>query len=330
MFKLWYGANSFSNSKFQLERFLNYLPKNVNIKIAGYNNLSCNVDWNLNSLHSFRKEIPCSGRGTYDKIENIKFPNQNIKYYLETIDKFNPDLIISDCEFFTTYAGLILKIPVWQCSPMIGLYGLKDSMFNKPCFGSYGSKFRHWMYSQMYNLVQSSEKRFVYSFFGDLDLVPDLLSGFEFIRPYHKLGIKKENINLLGLDINNNKNLVSLLKYNVGSKLYSNNLDRYNNLENNNITKNYFNDLAGCDLCVSDGAMTFLADAFYNKKFSLIIPNINDIESVFIGLHSQIMNVSKILYSTKEDLTFYKEEQINPTYNKINYLHEKLTEFMGE
>ena len=70
----------------------------------------------------------------------------------------------------------------------------------------------------------------------------------------------------------------------------------------------------------------FLADAFYNGKYSLIYPDFKDTESIINSQLSDNLNLGHIVYL--EDKIFdYSDFGVNFEINeKIRYLHELIEE----
>jgi hypothetical protein len=91
--KILYAAGNRLGSYYQLKRFLNSVSKqNHNIKIAAYKNSTgdLNTDYTLDCLLNFT-----SPHTTFSF-------NGNYTYYSNEIKRFNPDLIISDFEIYTS------------------------------------------------------------------------------------------------------------------------------------------------------------------------------------------------------------------------------------
>jgi hypothetical protein len=83
----------------------------------------------------------------------------------------------------------------------------------------------------------------------------------------------------------------------------------------------YFCNLKNSPLFLCQGQTSFLADAFYNGKYSLIYPDYQDAEAVLNSCISQYLGLGKIIDLTYDFNTHNNE--IIPLYNEnIKYLHE--------
>lgn len=326
MSKILYAAADTENAKLQLARFVSAMKdKPHQLKVAAYkkSSPSINIDWTLDCLLNIFKP------------QNISVENENFSFYFDQVKKFNPDLIISDLEYFTSYIANNLNIPLWQCSSAL----LNNAL-------SHGQKYNLGLYKNYYhlfrridrdsnqreiNMIDNSESNFVYSHFGDTLDPPILNDKFEWIRPYHfrskPSALCKHNI-VAGM-FHNNKKLFKLLENYDDCVVFSEFLEEeYPNILLKDIynLNEYSCNVANSDLCISDGTTSFLADAFYNNKFSIIIQNIYDIESIINGVYSEKLGLSKIVKDLNSDLTEVVKD-IDSKYNrKIKYLHEKIEE----
>ena len=126
MFKILYAASNNINSKIQLARFMQAVKDEPYIiKIAAYKNSSpsIHIDWTLDYLVN----IFDNGR--------INLNDDSFRTYLDQIKLYEPDLIISDLEYFTSYAANLLNITLWQCSSSIINFALsKKQKYNMGIF----------------------------------------------------------------------------------------------------------------------------------------------------------------------------------------------------
>jgi hypothetical protein len=113
MIKILYTASDNFNSIVQMERFLHLNKDKYDIKVAAYH--KDNTNWSTSALQYL-----------FDHNDNRKvIDNPAVNSYANQIDKFQPDLIISDMEFVSSYVGFTYNIPVWQYSPYLITHAVK-------------------------------------------------------------------------------------------------------------------------------------------------------------------------------------------------------------
>lgn len=326
MLKILYAASDNENSLIQLSRFLKAIEgKPYIVKIAAYKKSSpknVSIDWNLDCLKNIFKP------------EQVSKNNDNFTTYFEQVKYYNPDLIISDLEYYTSYIADVLNITLWQCSSFLIAFALGRGAVSNTGFTkhySYLTK-RGGERNEITYLLNNSNCNFVYSHFGDLPNSPELKSNFEWIRPYHEVGknyIPCSHNVVAGL-LKNNKNIFHLLKKYPDSVAFTNFYEEnYANLQLKDIDnfEEYKCNLYNSKLFVCEGQTSFLADAFYNNKYSVVMMNLKDPECVINSLFSEKLQLSHTIYDAKEDLSQYFDLSIQNSYNKqIKYLHEKLDE----
>lgn len=182
MLKILYAAANHESSFYSLKRFIDTYGKFFNIKTAAYTKSikGINVNWNLDALLDF------TGQRSH-----IAFTNNNYALYIREIKRFSPDLIISDMEIYTSWIGIEHKIPVWQVSPMLLHYGIKEKTnFYKYHCGAFASIPLNIQYIKY--ILNNSDKKLVCSHLGDLSEAPQLLEGYEWLRPnYESRDIKE-------------------------------------------------------------------------------------------------------------------------------------------
>jgi hypothetical protein len=251
------AAGNRFGSFFQLERFLQSVKnQNHTIKIAAYKKSigTLDIHYMLDALLNFTN--PDGG---------LSF-NGNYKYYYNEIKRFAPDLIISDCEIYTSIIALELKIKLWQVSPLLLYSALSNKLKNTiPIYKNHGYLLSHNLLRKDYlnYIINSSDRKFVLSHLCDIETRPDLIDGFEWIRPEFILGDNDIKVDYLVSLIKDNKTILKELKN-----------------KSVMITNNYKQYINSCNVFLSDGTATFLADAFYNQKYCFSIPRYDDIETV--------------------------------------------------
>lgn len=325
--KILYAAANSENSKIQLSRFLSAVKgKPYQIKIAAYKKSSpknVNIDWTLDCLlNIFRPN-------------HLSLDNDNFKLYLKQVKYFNPDLIISDLEYFTSQLANILEITLWQCSSSLINFAVSfDDKYNLGIFKKYSFIFhRNPLHSQrIINLLVNSNQNLVYSHLGDLESSPTLKENFQWVRPYSKTGkiFPTCHHNIVGATLSNNKKMISFLKDIPDSVLFSQfNNEQYENILMKDINNDdeYFCNLQNSYLYACEGQTSFLADAFYNEKYSAIIPNFNESECILNSLFSTHFKLSSIIYSKENSLIELMSNRIELSINpNIKYLHQRLEE----
>ena len=182
--RILFGANNFTGSNIMLGRFAS--TTNHELKIAAYyrNHQYLNhIDWCLDVLRTSNYH---SGN-YFQQHYNIPGPIVNHQLATQVIDylvDWGPELVISDCEPFTATLAKIFEIPLWYCSPMLHLIGLdcKIKNINKTEFSN--------TYNDLERLPKGN-RYLIYSPLCDIDLPLgreiDLISGFEWVKPYYKL-----------------------------------------------------------------------------------------------------------------------------------------------
>ncbi len=317
-FKILYSAGDRSGAKLQLIRLLEHLdPSTYTIKLAGYKRMGLLLDWTLDALHD-----PLN-------IANLSLDNDNFEILFEQIKSFDPDLIISDLEIFASYAGQLLHKPVWQVSPKLLEY------INLPQMGlhKYTILREHSEYEQelLKNILTNSEKRYVYSHFGDVTNVFALLSDYEWVRPYHYLGAVSLPCahNMVVMEPPK-KMLAALKAYQDVVAFTDSALTNMPNL----ITKDMANiqeyacNVKNCNYYISSGITDTLADAFYNDKFSTIIPDLFDPECVINMLLTEYYKLGLIAYDGLINVDI--GHGISSSHNtKTSFLHQEIDKFFA-
>jgi len=321
MYKILYAANNTLNSIIQLNRFLKAIEnKPFTIKIAAYKNSikSSNVDWTLNCLHNY-----------FDK-DKLSLDNEYFINYYNSIKSFNPDLIISDLEYFTSFAATDLGIPLWQCSSSLLNYALPwREKYSLNVFSNYSYLLYRRSNQKYVNIINNSDLNLVYSHFGDTKDPPKLKQNFEWIRPYAYIGNKSVPCkhNIVGALLSNNKKIFKNLNNIYDTIAFTPHInEKYSNLKLKDIDDNeeYQCNVKNCNLFLCEGQTSFLADAFYNNKFALVVPNLHDTECIVNSMYSEKIGLSKNIYNDI-NLSKIDYQEINYSLNdKVYYLHERL------
>lgn len=326
MLKILYAAGNNDNSKITLDRFIQHLS-GAQVKIAAYRKSSpshISIDWTLDCLLNMN-------RPDYYSIED----NDNYNTYYQQVKYFNPDLIISDLEYFTSCVANSLNIKLWQCSPSLISYALTpDEKYDTGLFKTYSYvTSRSFTFNQkIINIIDNSDLNFVYSHLGDFLPPPKLKSNFQWIRPYHKTGKTtipcKHNI-VAGVTSGNKKIFNILQKYSDSVIFVNFKGEHYDNLLLKSISdqQEFYCNLYNSRLFLCEGQTSFLADAYYNGKYSVVIPNFSDLECIINANISEKMGYSTCIFDETRDLHELMDVSVTTSYNdNIKFLHDKLEE----
>lgn len=324
--KILYAASNNLNAKIQLSRFMKAMEGSSHqIKVAAYRKSSpkdINVDWTLDACcNIYRPDL-------------ISLHSDNLSIYADQIKSFNPDLVISDLEYFTNYIATDLNITLWQCSSSMINYALAGSeKYNLGLFKYHAHALnKDTLNSQRtINVIDNSNYNFVYSHFGDMETPLELRTGFEWVRPYHQ--VSKNYVpcqhNIVAALSKSDKSLINTLKKHSDSVVFEEGVyERYSDLQVKDIriTDEYFCNLKNSKFFICQGQTSFLADAFYNGKYSFIFPDHEDAESITNSQISQRIGTGQIM-SYKDDLLSFESKDIVPVYSSsIRYLHERIEE----
>lgn len=326
MLKILYSASNNSGAKIQLARFMKAMQdKPYIIKVAAYKKSSpkINIDWSLDCLLNIYKP------------ELLTLDNDNFSIYLDQVKYFAPDLIISDLEYFTSQIANILNITLWQCSSSMLNFALShEEKYNLGAFKHYSYVLnKHPLHTQRtVNLIDNSNCNFVYSHLGDIDNPPKLNDQFEWIRPYYVIG--KYSIpcqhNIIAATLGNNKKIIHLLKNHSDSVVFSDfDGEEYLNLLMKDIGNEaeYACNLKNSNILVCSGQSSFLADAFYNQKYSVILTDLKEAECILNAAFTEKAQIGSAIYDSQIDLNVYLDKQItNQTNETSKFLHERIME----
>ena len=324
MIKILYAASNNYNSKLQLSRFLEAVQdKPYQIKIAAYKDYSPNIhiDWTLDALYS----------PTYKHDVNLKIKNETYHIYLDQIKSYNPDLVISDLDYFTSYIAIVLNLNLWQCSSsLINFAFTKKQKYNMTIFKQYSYIFSRCQkhVQRVVNTLDNSSHKLIYSHFGDSANPPDIQQEYTWIRPYHKIGKYSINCqhNIIVASLKNNKDIINKIKkYSdivMFSEFYQ---EKYPNIFLKNLydEQEYYCNLQNSKYFICEGQSTFLSDAFYNGKKPFVTYNYHDFESLMNSTISE-----KLKFSDNLDNYVESDRSFIPNINpNIQYLHEKIDQF---
>jgi uncharacterized protein (TIGR00661 family) len=323
MLKIVYAAAPNENARIQLFRFINEVKnKPYIIKIAAYRVSSpkeLNIDWTLDALHSISKP------------NFISLDNENFSIYYDQIKSFGPDLIISDLEYFTSCIANYLNIPLWQYSSSLVKFALsKEQKHNSGIFKNYFHLFNndHLIIPRIINMIDNSDRNLVCSYFADMESIICLPENFEWVRPYHKVGVPYNfcKHNIVAASFKKNKKILDILRRYTDSVMFTDFYNENHNiiLKNINYYDEYISNIYNCNLFICEGSTNFMADAYYNNKYTVVVPNSFDTECVINSVFSEHLKFSKTIHE-HEDLNKFMDFKVVSRYlENTKYLHEKI------
>lgn len=320
--KILYAASNRIGAAQPINRFIHAIEnKNYELKIAAYlgPQFIKPIDWNLSALINFLHP------------ELMSFKSNDLEIYCEQVKSYNPDLIISDLEPYTSHVASALNIPIWQVSSNL-LYTSLEHKYNVGIYKHYSYIFnRHTELTK--NQLYNSDMNFVYSHFGDLINPPALKEKFDWIRPYHLIGKISPPCQYESLiaSLGRNKNINNLLKNKDDAVWFSDfTSETYPQIKLKDINNfsEYSCNLKNCQKFYCSGVSDFLADAFYNGKFSWILTDFEEDESILNSVLSDHFGLGKMLYEIPQELE--KVEAPECQYNgNIKFLDEKIEEIFN-
>lgn len=292
--KILYAAHNSYDAKTRLHRFIQN-SNDFEIKIAAYK----------------KSLIPGLTNYVLDSLVNlydsniINYSGDALQNYYDFIKKYNPDLIISDFDPYTSYVANVLQKEIWQVSPNLLIHGLSLKEKQKLSIrNDFFIHVKHLDTSSGYsvlNILNNADRKLIYSPFGDLTNSPELSSGFEWVRPYY-LSFNESKAchhNLVAAFPVNNKKHLSFLKNYEDTVVFSNFINEYyKNIKLKNISNEieYICNLKNCNMFFNQGHTCQISDAFYNKKFSYIYQDFNDLECLSNSKTADFYGIGKILY----------------------------------
>jgi len=316
--KILYAAGNNFHGKIQLERFLRNVPADCQLKVSAYKKSmpETGADWVLDPLL-----FPKKG-GEYRFQEN-----RYLEIYMDQVKSFDPDLIISDFEIYTSYTASVLCKKFWHVSNRLFNFAI-DNLFKKHIniFTYYKDLYEnHVVYSVINNLIETADRNYVYSHFCDIDERLPLKPNFYWMRPYYQSGKKSEAArhDYVVMD-SGTFDPFQYLSDKAGDKIvFSENKIIYNGFVSKKLRDldEYSCNLASCDYYVCDGTASFIADAFYNERKAIIVQNYSSIEGLFnYMIHHQVYR-----YLVEDDVILPSIITID---KEVKFLHERIQELI--
>lgn len=172
--KILFGAGNNIGSNIMLSRFLQH-AQGHEIRIAAYYRNSQylhSIDWCLDPIlvrkhkNYFKNKHGIIGPSVDHDLADM---------IIDDLLEWGPELVISDCEFFTAMIAKVLEIPLWYCSPMLQIIGI-DHQYKTL---SIDTTIKSYL-----KMLPIGDAYLVYSPLCDIAARPILKQGFEWIRPY--------------------------------------------------------------------------------------------------------------------------------------------------
>lgn len=247
------------------------------------------------------------------------------------IKSFNPDMIISDYEAISAYAGLFNKIPVISVDNQ-HIFDKTNLKFPKKYFMNY---IETRLVDRM--IIPRAKYHFITTFFnpklksGNVFLVPPVLRD-EIIR----MKTKEKGYFLVYQTSETNHELIETLKK-IGENFIVYGFNK-NKKEKNIIFKKsdeigFFKDLSGCRAVIINGGFTLMSEAIYLRKPVLSIPVKRQFEQIINAIYldklgygkfikeanqRQIMGFIKSLGKYKDNLKQYKKQDNSKLFDKLD------------
>jgi hypothetical protein len=171
-----YAADNRYGSTLLLARFIEIVkPLGIELKVAAYRSSmgDFSVDWTLDALtNNFTSKPMYSHNGNFD-------------YLKLEIERYKPDLLISDLEIYTSLAALDIGVELWLASPTLLYFALPKQ--TKISLGL-STKAKYALYSDqrkkaaMEKAIEGAKKRLIVSHIGDTGDI-EIDKTFEIVRP---------------------------------------------------------------------------------------------------------------------------------------------------
>lgn len=330
--RIYYSAGNYCGSGLRLKRFLPYVESEHEVKISAFVNsigyiddidlISDTLYFNVKNSAQLTKSKELLG------VKDQRVPRVNydalVSFYSEIVD-FSPDLVISDFEPISAAIAKRVGAKLWYCSPILLNkaidYTLKQRRYTENVLYS------HKNFKRFY---PEADRYLVYSPFGNVEGIPEINSGFEWVKPYHLMSEKKsekksgEKLALVSDD----------KRKEVLNKIFFCS-DDFRTLSLKESYFNYLKEYSNYDTICTMGSTGEISDAIYNENKIIIAPDVLDYEATAnarvlrsFGFGSDIGNFDLMksfhLQTLQEALEEDKSYKLN---NKsIKQLHEVIWE----
>lgn len=311
-FKILYATSNRPGAKFQLHRFLDHIkPYDFQIKLAGFRSMNMHLDWCLDALQDM-----------FDP-SRINLNNDNLEIYAEQIKAYNPHLIISDLEIYTSYIGEQFDLNVWNVSPLLMLH--PNVIDETPTIVyKYQIPITNSIPKDIYKfIITNANQNFIYSPFCDMPKPPSLIEGYSWIRPYYYSGNISEvcRHNYVIASHKENKKLAKIEDNDL--VLFADPTRRIKKTKNIFDTDEYGCNIKNAKCCINQGITDLLSDTLYNNKSPIIIPDMLDPEVAMNVALLEHYNLGYIAFDGNIEGIEQKEINMLPNEN-VRFLHEEI------
>lgn len=180
-----------------LSRFLQHVPEHEIRIAAHYRNHRYlkSIDWCLDALYTrgeknyFKDKYGIAGPPVDHSISDM---------IVTDLLEWGPELVISDCEFFTAMVAKVLEVTLWYCSPMLQITGIEHE--RKELNTKIMDTTKVYLES-----LPKGDAYLVYSPLCDIAARPMLKRGYEWVRPY---SIGPKELTSEDFDISNLQRLI--------------------------------------------------------------------------------------------------------------------------
>jgi hypothetical protein len=172
-----YGAGSHSGANIALSRFLKYYPGNVFVIAHSSNHQHLKtINVNADSLWTSSNKEAAKIEQSFGLRFKARFDNFVIANRL--LEKFKPDLLICDYEYYSYKLAKIHGLPIISCSPLNLFKGVRWEFKKNITFDKLFRKFAEF--------EKDAISKWIYSPFGIVAGRPLLKEGYEWVNPYYE------------------------------------------------------------------------------------------------------------------------------------------------
>lgn len=282
--KIVYSAGNRFGASVQLHRFLSSIGNSHIVKVAAHLKSSLHtpyINWALDSL--YQGYNPTNFAKLHSHFESEELPRISFPLTVQLLDEvleFEPDLVISDGDPVLANIAKKLEIPLWYCSPLHLLDGIRwrkdDLRYVK----------RTEALRKYFNLFPKPNRTFIYSPLGDVTPTLEIRKGYEWITPYFEKVERESNPVGITAIVESHvraRDLSPILNaLTEPVELYSRQPAESLHLKHKHINdfSNYRKSLSSCKYLLVGGESSYFADAVYNNINVLCSPDLSDYESL--------------------------------------------------
>lgn len=274
--------------------------------------MGMHLDWCLDALQDVFNQ------------SRISLDNNNLEIYAEQVKAYNPHLIISDLEPYTSYVGEQFDFTVWNVSPLLILH---PNVICEPLSVVYKYQIpltTNPLSKDIYKfIITNANRNFIYSPFCDMPKPPSLIEGYSWIRPYHYKGSASETCkhNFVVAYHKENKKLAKIEDNDL--ILFADPTRHIKKSKSIFDTDEYACNIKNAKCCINQGITDLLSDALYNNKSPIIIPDMLDPEVAMNVALLEHYNLGNIAFDGNIDNIEQKENNI-PLNENVRFLHQEI------